>query len=962
MTSFLEKLAKSIVASQIPLQEAAIVLPNKRAKRMLLLALAKQFDKPIYSPAIFTIDDFIETLSPFESLDKVTLMVRLYELYRQHFDAKPVDDVFTWAPAFVDDISEMDMQLADVVTIFQDLSGFKEFESKIGQDELSQSQQEKIALYNSFADLYVQFGDYLRENGWGYPGMIYRDCAEHISEYAQKLTYKHFVFAGFHVLNPAELTVVAYIKEHFDTQFYFDIDSFYCDFKKNERFNTAHFLKKICSRLDIPENKLQYNQSYFKEQKKEIEIVGTSKTMNQIYYAIHCLEQIKQTQGNLDNTALVLADEQLLVPFLSAYGIKDVNVTMGYPFKMTPAYTLLTTLFEMYHQAMQFAKSSHKLKFQRRHLVTLFRSPLVRKYLFTDEKQYESLMTDLDANQKNVYGAEDFKQLATQNLKQELIPSDEVDISNLLDAIVQYLKQLLQVIGDKKDATILQVLVEQLDTTKNLLQPLLNVLSFYTLKYLVEQQVSALTVPIKGDATNGLQVMGLLETRTMDFKNVIMLSVNEGTLPSGIRFNSLIPFDFKFNGETLENYLYKDQVYAYHFFRLLQRAEKVVLLYDNDSSASLAEKSRFITQLEFEVQEQQLDNIHLSYPVVNFPYLAEHDAPIVINKTAEICNELKSWKFSASALNSYIRCPMKFYLSYLCGIKDRETFKEKIGMDAIGTVTHACFQEVFDQIKKTPEDYKNILMDYRNNIETKVRAQFLATESLGLQDDDMTQGRVLLSTKIVEHHVKNYLEKAEKELEKGTITILGNELSLECKLKFEDVEDTVIIKGFVDRVQLNAGQLEVLDYKTGKVEDKDLKIKQEDIDNLFEDPKYEKFVQLLFYAILCKYNKSIPQLKGLFGNDETFTVRGAIIALQHLQSNSGYLHFAKYGKMEKNKVVFGETFNKDILDKLEKELMKKLQEILDEKMPFTQTEKEDNCRYCDFKYLCRRGLVKKQTT
>lgn len=954
MTAFLETLAESIVASRIPLQEAAIILPNKRAKRMLLLAIANNYDKPVFAPAIFTIDDFMERLSPLECLDKVTLMVKLYEQYRKNFDSKSVDEVFTWAPAFVDDISEMDMQLADVITVFKDLSGAKAFEMKLGQDDLSQAQQDKIALYDSFADLYVQFGEFLREQHWGYPGMIYRDCAQNVDSYIQHLPYKYYVFAGFHVLNPAELSVVSYIKEHYNTQVYFDIDPFYCDFEKNERFTTAHFVKKICSRLEIPISELQYNHSYYKDQKKDVEIVGTSKTMNQIYYAIHCLKAIEESQGNLDDTALVLADEQLLVPFLSAYGIENANITMGYPFTATPAYTLLVTLFELYHQALQFAGAAQKLKFHRKHLITLFRSPLVRKYLFVNESQYQCLMKELESSQSAFYGVEDFKKLETEDLREDLLPSDEVSHHTLLQAVVNYLKTLLANIIDEQDASILKVLVEQLDETMLLLQPLLNVLSFYTMKYLVEQQVSTLTVPIKGDATKGLQVMGLLETRTMDFKNVVMLSVNEGTLPSGIRFNSLIPFDFKFSGETLENYLYKDQVYAYHFFRLLQRAEKVVLLYNNDSSASLAEKSRFISQLEFEVQEQHLDNIHLSYPIVNFPYQAEQDKLISIEKTDEIIQKVKSMSFSASALNNYIKCPLKFYMNNVCGIRERETFKDKIGMDAIGTVAHACFEEVFNQIMSNRENYAPIIDGYLADLDANVQKHFIATESLGLREVDLQQGRVILARKVVEHLVNSYLLKAKEELAQGTIEVIGNELQLDCSLTVG--ADEVRLNGIIDRLQLNDGRLEVVDYKTGKVTKTNLSIKKSQYAELFEDPKYDKLIQLIFYAILCRYNKNNVENADMWKRlSSPFKVRCAIVALQHINVNSNeYQHFAKYVEDEDGEKSNSESFDEEVLESFEGYLKGKLSEIMDAQVPFSQNETTDNCGYCEFRYLCHR--------
>lgn len=956
--SFLEEIAEKIVVSQVSLQETAILLPNKRAKRMLLKVLAKQCKKSVFAPTIFTIDEFMDKLSPYQRLTKVELMVKLHEVHQEFSENDFTEDVFTWIPAFVDDISEMDMQLADAVSIFHDLSNAKEFEFTIGHDNLSEYQKKHLKLYQLFADIYTQFKQKLRDQGLGYAGMIYRDCADHVGDYVQKLPFKNYVFAGFHVLNPAELTVVAYIKEHYNTQIYFDIDPFYCDFKKDERYSTAHFVRKICERLKLPEEQIEFKQSHYKDTEKNIQIVGTSKTMNQIYYAIHCLKEIESRQGNLNDTAVVLADEQLLLPFLSAYGIENVNITMGYPFKETPAYTLMNVLFDLYHQALQFHSKGQELRFQHKQLIYLLRSPLVRKHLFKDAESYNTYLKQLDESQKIVFSISELQQTANEYAIDIELPKSIDEKHEILSAVTNYMQRLLDKISKERsqDSAILCILVEQLRHTQELLQPLLQSLGFSTMKYLVEQQVGQLSVPIKGDATQGLQVMGLLETRTLDFKNVIMLSVNEGTLPSGIRYNSLIPFEFKFNGEALENYLYKDQVYAYHFFRLLQRAENVVLLYNNVSEdTTLTEKSRFIMQLEFEIQEQQLDNINLSYPVVNFSFTADTTADIIIQKNDEILEALKAYKYSASSFNDYLSCPLKFYLKSICNIRPPETFKEKIGSNIIGTISHSCFEDVCKDIMANPCDYENIIQKHLDNKENLVRKKFLENKELNIKDKDLDQGRVLLAVKMVEYNVAKYLPKLKEELAKD-VRILGNELELQCTLPVtvETENHEIHLTGTIDRLQVKDGNYEVIDYKTGKVDSKKLLIKNSNLDKVFTDTEYNKFIQLLFYAILCKKNTNNP----VFSNtNKQADIKGIIISIPDVNKNDAYLHASKFNlsdESEPDKKKDTDLFTVEILNLFEKALAKVFAEILNPKVAIVQTTDTTQCKYCDFKHMCRR--------
>lgn len=954
-TTFLSQLAARLISLELPLERSVVVLPNRRARRMLMQALAAAHtDGPMFAPDVFTINDFIDRLSPLKIPEKFPLIVYLYNSYRAMAgeDADDFNTALAWMPAFVDDMSEVDTQLDNGERILRDLAGAKSFEIGFGQDELSDEQKRKVQFYNLLADLYLRYKDDLAKDGLGYDGMVYRDCAEHIEQYFSNLTYEHYVFAGFHVLNPAELAVVKYIKEHADAHFFFDIDPFYCDFKKNERFTTAHFLTKICRTLQMDEAKLQFCSDNYATQHKEIRIVGTSKEMSQIYYAIQCLEEIRAAQGNLDDTALVLADEELLVPLLSSYDVKDANVTMGYPLTATPVHTLLDALLDIYERGQGY-RHGGAMRFHRRDILALLQSPIIQNYAFEDRQQYLELVEKMQSEQHFLYSVEELAAMP--------LPAFG-EVTALLPVLLEYFNMLL-LRAKKGDASMLRLLVEQLAVVQDHMAALQDSgvsPTFSIVKYAIKQQLSNIKISIKGDATHGLQIMGLLETRTLDFKNVVMLSVNEGTLPSGITYNSIIPYDFKFQNETLENYLYKDQVYAYHFFRLLQRAENIVLLYNNNSIGGVNEKSRFIAQLEFEVQEKGLENIHISYPTVAFPYESSATDAIEVRKSDEILDELYEYPYSASALKTYINCPLQFYFRYLCNIRTSDMVKDRVESNAVGSVVHAVFQEVFDVSQGEQSDFSQRIDEYLADLDKRIRHIVLTNEdlrkSVRWEEKDLSEGRVYLAMTMIRNDVVHYLKRSKQEFRERNVTIVGNERKLSCKLLVDG--HPLTLYGFVDRLETeidpdtNERHLTVVDYKTGKVNKEQLRVNMEEPDVPFGDPKYKEFLQLFFYALLCKYSDD-ETIRKYIG---AVPVQCAILSIQDVNMGEEYFHRARIAERVEGRKRVGETpcFTADRIALFEESLRTLLSEIIDPEKTFGQTTDADHCKQCDFKHLCVR--------
>ncbi len=949
--SFLSDLSKNIVSSGIPLQETVVVLPNERARRMLLEQLSHNLQLPAFVPAIFSIEHFISQLSPLKTLGKLELLTALFETVKNMEPpvVESFDEMLTWAPAYLSDIDEIDMQLQDGKYVFKTLAFDKEFTIAMANPDQKETLNEKMAFYARLAELYILFRDHLRMNKQAYNGLKFRDCAENIAKYAKKINFKHFIFAGFHVFTPSELSVVRYLKDNFDTQFFFDVDSFYCDFNQDERFTTAYFLRKICAELNMQEESIQYVGSDYETIPKHIQIVGVSKDMNQIYYAIQQLRRIEAEQGSLDGTAVVLADEHLLIPFLSAFGKTDVNVTMGYPLLATPVYTLLNSLIDLYQTALRYSHGG-VMRFHHQDVVAVFRNSLVRQCLFEDESEYEDLVANIENNQRALYTYAD--------LPVEYLPAFSAETDTLLPALARYFDQLFTAANKKGlDVALLQMMVDTLNNTCSILNGLSQnegALKLSTIKYALGLQLDHYVLTIKGEPLHGLQVMGLLETRTLDFKHVIMLSVNEGVLPAGISYNTLLPFEIKYDNHSLPNYLYKDQVYAYHFFRLLQRAEDVVLLYNNVSDTSLMEKSRFITQLEFLKKEKKLENITLEYPQVGFQFKASVPECIEVKKSDELLRKLRGMRYSATALNHYISCPLQFYFSDVCRIEPRQTFQEKIESKIIGTVVHALLEDVFNRIKDNPDDYHGIIHDYIDHVEESISEKLLNDNDLGLHltPYELAHGRIYLACRMIYNDVCNYLHKAAQELDACQAYVVGNEIRIESSIQVDGCD--VLLYGVIDRLQISLNEENkqipvVIDYKTGYVDDKGLQINMSEMDRIFQDSKYKQAMQLLFYALLLKLTNKAGQSSVIVNSG----VQCGILCIKDV--NKG-LNFPEYWHPL---VICGDDdktmITQEALSAYEGLLKSLLQEILNQENSFVQTTEEDHCRYCNFRQICRRG-------
>jgi len=876
MASFLSQLVEKITENgEVPLENTTVIVPNKRAKRELFKKLTSHFTKPVFAPNILSVNEFIESLSSLKKIEKDELLIRLYEICKMK-NMEKCDDFasfLVWAPLFLNDINEIDIQLADAPTIFSNLSEIKTLETSFGKENLTETQRQYLYFYTQLASLYIDFTKMLKDDKLGYEGMIYRDAATIInhaynddnreSRAIANNKSLRYIFAGFNALTPAELEIFYYFYVRKNAEIYFDIDHFY-----DEKYGI--FIDEILQKLKISEI---YKANNYKDIPKQISCIGAPKRTAQIYQAIEILNDIKLKQGNLNDTALVFADESMLLPFLHIYNCENANITMGYQLNDTLAAQQLLQLIEEEKQNNILQKPLYNLKTQGFEFLNYLKNRLPT-YEYQSNINFNSL------------------------------------IINLLCDVYEFLKRFFPYNAE---------------------------LDFAIAEYFLKEKLNTVTIPFRGTPHEGLQIMGLLETRMLDFKNVIMVSMNEGVLPKGASAPSLLLYDVKkhFNIPT---YQHTDAIFGYHFFRLLQRAENLFLIYDNDSTNKLAEKSRFIEQLEFEIKKQQLqESIHFTTHQFIIPFSSpKQEAAINITKTLSILEKLSNYCYSPTGLSTYIQCPLRFYWKYINEITIPEVFDVSTESSIIGTIIHNVLDEIFKKLHGNENLYLSILAEYSNDIDETITRFFRRQHEVN--NEDIFQGKLFLAFQVVKKSILDYMDVIRNEWKNSVYQIICTEIRLNTELNIDT--RTVHFSGKADRVEMRDNKITILDYKTGKVETKKLRCKAEEISFLFTDSDFQQLFQLLCYAYLYQNDKRNYLSK-------TDDIQCGIIAFQELyKQNEDYIYYAE---IDKERILNGK-----VLQLFEDHLKALFSDILDETTPFTHTHNQDNCNYCEYSGICNR--------
>jgi hypothetical protein len=850
--TFLDKLSTTILAQpENELANYTIVLPNKRAKVFLLESLKNQLQGTTFAPSIISIEDFIQEMANLRAIDSIELLFEFYEVYlsvTEKSKQQNFEQFAAWATIAIQDFNEIDRYLLEPNKVFSYLEAIEAL--KRWQVEASKTTtliDNHLEFWAKLPLYYQSFYDHLISKGIGYQGLIYREAVKNLEKFAARTTNTIY-FAGFNALNQAEEKIIKYLANEKKAKIFWDIDELFI----NDSYHDAGlFIRKYKKEWKpFIHQDFEWIVNHFTEE-KNIEIIGTPKSIGQAKIVGTIIEKIQSKSPNLENTAVVLGDENLLLPVLFGLpaSVEALNITMGYPSKNNPAQLLISKLFKLHTNAKQRNEKSYT--FYYKEVLAILNHPLIEPYC-----KVEEVVNVINSNNFTFFSREKLFDLYTEKYPKsksilfELLFARWDDVSGILanlNAILLHLKtQLSNDNSEEKVAkTFLYSIYKTIIKLTNYHEKYNQIDSISALHAIYKQIIELAEVSFEGEPLSGLQVMGVLESRVLDFENVIITSVNEGKFPAGKSQNSFIPYDVK-KELGLPTYKEKDAIYCYHFYHLLLRAKNIWLLYNTDNEGiDAGEKSRFITQLEIEIQP----NHNITSTIYNAVLPEKAYEPVTIPKTDLVLERLQEIAvdrgFSPSSLTNYIRNPFQFYMQRILRINEAEDVEENIAANTLGTIIHNALEELY-----TPYLNQFLALHHIEAMEAKIDEVILKHFKEIYKEGEITKGKNLLAFEVAKRNVYNFLQVEKKAIteDNDAIKVLLLEESLSCEIQLESFDFPIKIAGKVDRIEERNGVIRIIDYKTGRVYAGSLKLN--DIFSLTPEIENEKIIQLLCYAMM----------------------------------------------------------------------------------------------------------------
>ena len=915
-SSFLDKIAHVLIQDYADkLSNTVVVLPNKRAKIFLIEALKKQVSSNILSPEIISIEDFIQDIAAVRTVDPIELLFEFYEVYLSITDKSQQQsfELFAnWAKMLLQDFNEIDRYLLDpthVLSYLKDIEDIKKWGIEV--ENKTQLLENYIDFWKLLPHYYQSLYSHLLKKGIGYQGLIYRQAVENLVPFSKTIVNKHYVFAGFNALNASEEKIIQHLIAQDQAKIYWDADQ---TFLNDPYHDAGLFLRRFKSNWKhYKSNPFEWIVDDF-SQTKNIQIIGTPKTIGQAKITGTIIEKIikENPSASLDKVAVVLGEENVLVPLLYSLPstVGALNITMGYSSKNNPAQILIAKLFKMHTNALSRNAKNYVLYYK--DALDILTHPLVEPYAKTS-----GLVNIINQNNYTFITHQKVMELNPEPTDLFLLLFKKWEQGSI--AVLETISTLLLTIknnlsNDNEEEKITKAFVFAIFKVIN---KLINYNSQHehidkidTLHAIYKQVIDLAEVSFEGEPLNGLQIMGVLESRVLDFDTVIVTSMNEGKFPAGKSQNSFIPYDVK-RELGLPTFKEKDAIYTYHFYHLLQRAKNIYLLYNTESDGlDAGEKSRFITQLEVEKQR----NHNLTHEIYNAVLPDTAYTPMVIQKSEAVMTRLKEIAtvgFSPSALTSYIRNPIQFYFQKILRIREVEEVEENIALNTLGTIIHETLKVLYEPfIGKfiAEHDIQNCF----KQIDVEVLKQFKAVYKEG----EIKKGRNLLAFEVAKRNVSNFLKVELESIKAGdAIKIIALEQTFERNLVHPSLPFPVLIKGNVDRIEERNGTIRIIDYKTGKVEKSSVTLKS--WKGLTEEIKNDKIIQVLAYAFM--YEK-VADAK---------SIEAGIISFKNLKS--GFLPF-NFKEYKNSEYVINDVVMSNYLE----QIVLLLNEILDVNIPFEE--------------------------
>lgn len=927
--------------------QLCIVLPNKRGALFLKQHLAKAFKKNIWLPKIISAEDLISELSGLNGLEELELICRLYESYMEVLKDKnpePFDSFAKWGNLILQDFNEIDRYLVDAHALYRNLKDIKEIENwSLAQEELTEFQKNYIEFMGNLGAIYAHFTTGLIKDKKAYQGLAYKTAVENFQSQSFTQNFHHILFCGFNALNKVETFIFSKLCTSGKATMLWDADNYYLQDMVQE---AGLFLRRNKKNFDLKE--LNFTGNYFKE-KKHIDVIAVPKQIGQAQTIHNILNKLLDDGVSADNIAVVLANEKLLWPVLKMLPdrIQHVNITMEYPIRYTSPYNFIDLLLKIHSGYEKQNRKSPSIYYKE--FLSILRHTFFSEYMeILGVKNVTSVINRI--LEKNYA-------FITENLLKELFAENYGHIEHLfkpwnnsreaglcIKSILEKVKNwhLKGELNSHKSVELeyLEVLIKNFNRVNDFINQYTHFETLRAFKVLFNQIVGASSAAFIGEPLKGLQIMGVLETRTLDFSNVIFVSVNEGVLPSGKTINSFIPNDLKrYFGLPL--YGDKDAIYAYHFYRLLQRAENIFITYDTETDTfGKGEKSRFVSQLQFELPNYNSETHINEYIAQSNNTLTKSNTEIIIPKTdftlekilTKATNNDQYSGLSPSSLLAYKSCSLKFYFRYGAGLKETQELEESAEANTFGSILHGALEKLY-----APHTNELITINHIQLLKKKVEKAVNDSFLFYFSEAEAYLGKNLLQQNALKIYVDKLLNldiDLLNTLDKKELMIYGveKELNAELAISSNGKAIKVYIKGTADRIDNFNGMYRIIDYKSS-VKDTD-KFEFTNFETLFTDTDYDKMFQLFMYAWMAwKNNLAVAtQLAPCIIPFKVFEKQPRII------------------KFNKQPLVFTD----ELLNEFESYLVKYVETMLDASKPFQQTEEEDHCKYCAYNAICNK--------
>ncbi|MDR1223344.1 MAG: PD-(D/E)XK nuclease family protein [Tannerella sp.] len=965
MIPFLKQIAKLFYDKYgAEVHRLAFVFPNRRSGIFFRKYLAEVATGPVFSPSILTINDLFYRLNPKQPADRIKLLFLLYDIYiRRSGSGETFDDFVYWGEMLLNDFDDIDKYLVDARQLFTNVKDLNEIDSRFSflkpeqiqairsfwssfQPESDDSNKQFfLRVWELLYPVYTELRQTVAGEGLAYEGMIYREVIENFTaptatedagDYGQsgkalnRLHFEKIIFVGLNALTKAERELLKILKQQGLADFYWD----YASDRLKDPANRASFfmeenIRMFPSELILPEEPPVQTR---------FELAGIPSRIGQAKQLYPILEELSVSAGDALQTAIVLPDEQLLIPVLNSIpeNIPHINVTLGYSLSGTPVASLTDCL-----QSLQknIRRTGDDTLFYHRDVIAVLR----HKYIAPACPQEAAGLVREITERNLVYIS--VTRLGLTPLLKLLFsaPATAVEISDYLTAVLKEMNRRLTPEDGKDDdgGTVSSKSLEQefifhfytmVNRMREMIRETKTDMSSDTWFRLLKQMTDFIKIPFHGEPLSGLQVMGVLETRVLDFNNIIILSMNEGLFPAKTAAGSFIPYHLR-KGFGLPAQEQQESIWSYHFYRMIQRAERVIMLYDTRTDGlQSGEVSRFVHQLTY----------HYRIPVRRklsvYSISSSRIEPFRVEKNEEIMQALAAFEteksLSASAINIYLDCPLKFYLSVVKGIAEEDTVSETLENDTFGTLLHRVMELAYQPFcgKVITADLLKLAAQDKNMTE-KIREAF-AKDFFHTKEPRPLAGQAYLYGETVRKYACKVLAY-DRSL--TPFTYINSEKLIHTPLEIAEGR-RIRLKGFIDRIDQTGETVRIIDYKSGKP----VPLTFDTQENLFDKTVKERrkaIMQVFLYAWLyAPETGGKPLQPAVYYTRNLFKPGNFDPAIRRLNGKEKTLidNFHHYR------------------DEFEENLRTCLNEIFDATKPFIQTPNAKVCEYCPFTGICGR--------